>query len=53
MYLKLTYIFVQSYDKLDNDHYNNDQHGSCIRQDGTRFGYICAFIYSDILTNMR
>ena len=26
MYLKLNYVFVQLYDKLDNEHHNNDQH---------------------------
>ena len=26
MYLKLSYVLVQSYDKLDTEHHNNDQH---------------------------
>ena len=26
MYLKLNNVFVQSYDKLDHEHRNNDQH---------------------------
>ena len=26
MYLKLNLVFVQSYDMLDNEHHNNDQH---------------------------
>ena len=26
MYLKLNCVFVQSYNKLDNEHHNNDQH---------------------------
>ena len=26
MYLKLNYVWVQSHDKLGNEHHNNDQH---------------------------
>ena len=26
MYLKLNLVFVQSYDMLDNEHHDNDQH---------------------------
>ena len=26
IYFKLNYVFLQSYDKLDNEHHNNGQH---------------------------
>ena len=34
MYLKLNYVFVQSCDKLDNEHHNNDQHSYIIFDKG-------------------